>query len=107
LEERKQFFFPPICRLIKLTVKHKDEALLSEAALKLAELLRELFPGQIMGPNFPIVSRIQAFYLKDIWIKFQKNENLEHNKEILDNLLSEFRTTSKYKSVFIIVNVDA
>src|SRR5574344_605066 len=107
LEERKQFLFPPICRLINLTVKHKDEALLSEAALKLAVLLSELFPKKIMGPNFPIVSRIKAFYMKDIWIKIKKNENLEHNKEILDNLLSEFRTTSKYKSVFIIVNVDA
>src|SRR5574344_882276 len=53
IAERKQFYFPPICRLIKITLKHKDENVINSAAAALADLLRTAFPKQIMGPNFP------------------------------------------------------
>ncbi|MDR3046113.1 MAG: primosomal protein N', partial [Bacteroidales bacterium] len=38
IEERKKFFFPPFCRLIKLTLKHKDETLVNAAGNELALL---------------------------------------------------------------------
>lgn len=107
IAERRQFYYPPICRLIKITLKHKDEALLNEASLVLAGMLREAFPNRILGPEFPVVARIQTYYLKDIWLKFDKNERLADNKKQLDELLTRFRTESKYKTVHLVVNVDA
>lgn len=107
LVERKQFFYPPICRLIKLTLKHKDEALINEAGLFLAQELRNLFPNQVLGPEFPLVARIQTYFLKDIWLKFPKDQQLTAKKKALDELLYRFRTETKYKSVHVVVNVDA
>lgn len=107
LAERKQFFYPPICRLIKLTLKHKDENIINEASLFLAQELRTLFPNQVLGPEFPLVARIQTYYLKDLWLKFPKDQHLATKKRTLDELLYRFRTETKYKSVHIVVNVDA
>lgn len=107
IAERKQFFYPPICRLIKLTLKHKDETLLNEASQALANELVKAFPNRVLGPEFPLISRIQTYFLKDIWLKFDKDGNLASNKNTLDALLYRFRTETKYKNVHVVVNVDA
>jgi primosomal protein N' (replication factor Y) len=105
--ERKQFNYPPVCRLIKLTLKYKSEELLSEAGLYLADRLRKAFPGMVLGPEFPLVSRIQTYYLKDIWLKFPKDATLQNRKHLLEEILTHFRTETKYKAVQVVVNVDA
>lgn len=107
IAERKQFFYPPICRLIKLTLKHKDEKLLNEASQALVNELVKAFPNRVLGPEFPLISRIQTYFLKDIWLKFDKDGNLASNKNTLDALLYRFRTETKYKNVHVVINVDA
>ena len=107
IAERVQFSYPPICRLIKLTLKYKEEELLNEAAQALAVALRQKFPKWVLGPEFPLVARIQTYYLKDIWIKFPKDEHLSQYKQVLDELIYRFRTETKYKSVHVVINVDA
>ncbi len=107
IAERKQFFYPPICRLIKITLKHTDEVLLNEASLVLAQSLRTAFPNGVLGPEFPLVSKIQLQYLKDIWIKFPKDHQLNAKKLQLDELIQQFRAMPRFKSVRVVVNVDA
>lgn len=107
IAERRQFNFPPICRLIKLTLKHANDELVNEASLALAPLLREAFPQRILGPEWPLVSRIQNYYMKDIWIKLYKDNNLVQNKLLIQQILHDFQGNSKYKSVRIVINVDA
>ena len=107
IAERKQFFYPPICRLIKITLKHTDETLLNEASLVLAQSLRNEFQNGVLGPEFPLVSKIQLQFLKDIWIKFPKDHQLNARKLRLDELIQQFRAQTKYKAVRVVVNVDA
>ncbi len=107
IAERKQFMYPPVCRLIKLTLKHKDENLLNRAAEVLSGKLREAFHQQVLGPEFPIVSRVQTYYLKDFWIKFPKNKLLVQEKMELEKIILEFRQQIPFKSVQIVINVDA
>lgn len=107
IAERKQFFYPPICRLIKITLKHTDETLLNEASLVLAQSLRDEFHNGVLGPEFPLVSKIQLQFLKDIWIKFPKDHQLNARKLRLDELIQQFRAQTKYKTVRVVVNVDA
>jgi len=107
ISERHQFNFPPLCRLIKLTLKHANDELVNEASLALAPLLREAFPQHVLGPEWPLVSRIQNYYMKDIWIKLNKDAKLESNKLLLQQILHDFQGNSKYKSVRIVINVDA
>lgn len=107
IAERAQFSYPPICRLIKLTLKYKEEEFLNEATQALAVALRQKFPQWVLGPEFPLVARIQTYYLKDIWVKFPKDEHLAQYKQELDALIWRFRTETKYKSVHVVINVDA
>lgn len=107
IAERRQFNFPPICRLIKLTLKHANDELVNEASLALAPLLREAFPHHVLGPEWPLVSRIQNYYMKDFWIKLNKDNNLAQNKLLLQQILHDFQGNSKFKSVRIVINVDA
>ena len=63
IENRKQFFYPPYSRIILLTLKHKDKNIVSAAADKLAELLKQDLKDFIVGPVAPIVNRIRNQYL--------------------------------------------
>jgi len=106
IEERKKFRYPPVYRLIKITVKHNSLELVNNAAAELALALQKQFPKQVLGPEFPLIERLQSQYLKEIWVKFAKNPSLEKKKEELQKLLTQFQTHSKYKQVRVVVNVD-
>ena len=57
--ERRVFKYPPYYRLIYITLKHRDNQMLSTAADALAEKLRERFTTRVMGPEYPTVARIR------------------------------------------------
>lgn len=107
MTERCQYHFPPQCRLIKLTLKHTNDQLVNDAANILASQLREAFPQRVLGPEWPLVSRIQNYYMKDFWIKLNKDKNLENNKLKLKNILHRFQCDMRFKSIRVVVNVDA
>jgi primosomal protein N' (replication factor Y) len=106
IKEREQLHYPPFRCLIRLTLKHKSETMVNAAAEALAPMLKQLFPKQVLGPEFPLVSRIQNNYLKDFWLKLPKNEHLAVKKEYLRQLLNHFAGLSEFKSVRVVVNVD-
>lgn len=106
LAERRKFKYPPFYRMIELQVQHKDEAVASSAAAELAELLKEKLGNRILGPEFPIVSRIKNFYLKNILIKLERNENTQRLKEEVEKCIATFKTAGKHKAARIIVDVD-
>jgi primosomal protein N' (replication factor Y) len=106
MEERKKFRYPPVFRLIKITLKHNNLEWVNHAAAELASELQQKFPKQVLGPEFPLVGRLQNQFLKDIWIKFAKDAALEKKKEVLQKVIAQFQTGSKYKQVRVVVNVD-
>ncbi len=106
IAERKTYKYPPFVRLLKLTLKHKNPELLHAGAFELATMLRNIFKTSVLGPEFPLVSRIQQFYLKDILLKIDRRLNVPEQKKIVQNILFEFSKISKYKSIRVIVDVD-
>ncbi|MDR0206842.1 MAG: primosomal protein N' [Bacteroidales bacterium] len=107
IEERKKFRYPPVYRLIKIAVKHNSLELVNNAAAEIALALQKQFPKQVLGPEFPLIERLQSQYVKEIWVKFAKNSVLEKKKEELQKLLLQFQTQSKFKQVRVVVNVDS
>lgn len=105
IAERKEYHYPPITRLVKVTLKHPDEKVVTEAAQTLAVPLREAFPGHVLGPQAPLVSRIQNYYLEDFWIKLAKDSQLENHKATLLKILQKFQ--QDHKTVRVVINVDA
>ncbi len=107
IAERTEYHYPPVTRLVKITLKHPDENSVVEAAQVLAVSLREAFPGKVLGPEAPLVSRIQNYYLEDFWVKFPKNNQLEEQKKRLQQLLEAFKADKRFKSIRVVINVDA
>lgn len=107
MEERRNFRYPPVARLIKITLKHVDEQVVTAASNALAIPLRTAFPKMVLGPESPIVSRIQNYFLKDFWVKIPKNSNLAAQKQQLKQVIADFQKLGDFKTVRIIINVDA
>ena len=107
IAERKEYHYPPVTRLVKITLKHPDEKVVTAAAQALAIPLREAFPGMVLGPEAPLVSRIQNYYLEDFWVKFPKDNKLEQHKKTLWQITEDFKLNKPFKSVRVVINVDA
>ena len=103
--ERRNFKYPPFYRLIQLQLKHKDPRILNDAARELAVMLRQILGNRILGPEYPMVSRIRNYYLKNILIKLEKPDLKKHKAQILKTI-DTFRGQAAFKSIRVAVDVD-
>lgn len=106
MAERHAYNYPPYFRLIRITLKHRDASHLNESASRLAAMLRETYGTRVLGPEFPPVSRIRNFYLKDFLIKIEKGASLPRLKFELSAILHEFRKQKEHRQVIVAVDVD-
>lgn len=104
--ERKNFFYPPFYKLIQLTLKHKDEHLLDAASVQLANSLKEIFKERVLGPEYPVVKRINNLYLKSIILKIEREAPDKKVKERLQQLINAFYSVPLHKSIRMVVDVD-
>lgn len=107
IENRKQFFYPPFSRIVLLTLKHKDKHTVSEAAEKLAQLLKQDLKDYIVGPAAPVVNRIRNQYLMEILIKLPKEPGMSlRYKAAIRNHINLVTAEKNFKSVTVIADVD-
>ncbi len=106
LEDRRVYKYPPYCRIIKLTVKHKDYNKVNEGAEWLATSLRHVFNANVLGPEFPVVSRIRNQYHKNILLKIPQNQSLVKTKSVLQKIKLSFSSTRDFRAVRLLINVD-
>ena len=106
LMERQMFSYPPYFRLIKIVVKHKDYIKGSKVAADLAAALRKNQDWIIMGPESPLVSRIKLWHLKEIWIKVNPKNNLDHMKGFLLKAIKKVKAMEGNSSSQINIDVD-
>ena len=106
IQMRKQFFYPPFSRLIRITLKHKMKETVVEAADTLANSLEKDF-SQLVGPAAPVVNRIRNMYLMEILIKLSKDAvRLQIQKKVLNNYIDLLKAEKKFRSVIVVADVD-
>jgi primosomal protein N' (replication factor Y) len=106
IEERKAFIYPPFCRIIKINVKHKDLNLLNHYSELLGGELKKLFGERILGPESPIISRVQLWYIKTIIIKIEKGKPLTKAKQFISKTIEKVGKDKKAYALKISVDVD-
>lgn len=106
IEERHQYKYPPFYKTIKITGKHKDYNKVNEATNWLAKSFRNVFNENVLGPEFPPISRIRNQYHKNIVIKIPQGQSLNKTKEVIKKINTSFKSIKEFSGVRVIVNVD-
>ncbi len=104
--ERENYFYPPYFKIIEITLKHRDENKLIKAAYDLSIQLRNSFKERVLGPEFPVVKRINNLFLKKIILKIEKDASDKKVKERIHQIVDEFYSVPINKSIRVVIDVD-
>ncbi|MDC1051705.1 primosomal protein N' [Flavobacteriaceae bacterium] len=104
--ERQNYKYPPVYRIIKITIKHKDYQKVNLGAEWLATSLRQLFNPYVLGPEFPPVSRIRNQYHKNILLKIPEKQSLNKTKEAILKIKNSFLSIKSFRPIRVLINVD-
>ncbi len=106
MSERKMFRYPPYVRLIRITLRHEIPSILDGGAVFLANELREIFGGRVLGPQQPMVGRTHGKYIKQILLKIEKEASVEKAKRLVGELLDIFSENPVYRQIRRNIDVD-
>lgn len=104
--ERKNYFYPPYYKMINLTLKHRNANELEVIADDLAKRLKAFFGDRVLGPEFPVVKRIQNSYLKVVRLKIEREASPKKAKAKLNEIIEKFYTQPTNKLARLIIDVD-
>jgi primosomal protein N' (replication factor Y) len=108
IENRRQFFYPPFSRIIKITLKHKLKETVDEAAHHLGAALERDLNKWVVGPAAPVVNRIRNQYLMELLVKLPLDIKLiQQGKKIILNHFNLLHAEKKYRAVMMVADVDA
>ena len=106
MAERELFKYPPYYRLIYIVVRHRDLQILNNAAKMLANELRNVFGARVLGPDNPIISRIQSLFIKRIVLKIEVNTPNEYAKNLIQTVTEKILSIDRFKSLLVHWDVD-
>ena len=106
LFERKNYKYPPFYRLIRISIRHKKQDITNKAADQLAISMRKIFGKRVLGPESPIISRVQNNYIQNIILKVERESSFQRAKKLLDEQIINITTQNNFKSVRISTDVD-
>ncbi len=107
IDKRKEFFYPPFSRMIKIMMKHRDKETVEAAAFKLTALLGQDLKQYITGPAAPVVGRLRNMYLMELMIKLPKKIGMSNvYKSVIRNHIMLLGAEQKFKAVHVVVDVD-
>lgn len=106
INERRIFGYPPYSKLIYLTLKHIDAKVLDKAAAELSFALRQTFAQRVVGPEYPMVSRVRNMFIKNIMIRLEKGFPLGEAKRKINDIAGQMLTKKEYSRLRFIPDVD-
>lgn len=107
LDERWQFHYPPFYRIIKITLKHKDEIRIEEGMTWLTKSLTNVFGTKLLGPTVPSVGRVRNQYIRNYIIKIGPKDHLVNTKKNIERVRNSFHAIGRFRSIRFIIDVDS
>ena len=106
LQERSAFLYPPYCRVVTLSLKHRDKQLLYDAAAVFGNEGRKIFGSRLLGPQPPSVDKIKREHILCFMLKIERTGSFARAKEMLLNIVKAMGSDSRFHSVSAQCNVD-
>ena len=107
LADRQKFGYPPFTKVINIYLKHREDAVVGELAVRYSGLLRHVFGSRVLGPMAPFVARVQNLYIRQITLKMENAVSMSKVKGILRNLYEQMLAAdARMKAVRLYYDVD-
>ena len=109
LAERSDFHYPPYYRLIRISFRHRELERINQAGQWFADGLRTglaAYHVEVLGAEFPPISRIRNEYIKHILLKIAPKVPLPVVKDYILRLEQSFYSTALFRPVMLSYNVD-
>ncbi|MGD9977778.1 MAG: primosomal protein N' [Bacteroidales bacterium] len=106
INERKNFRYPPFYRLISLSLKHKNRELVVQASELLANGLKHILGENVLGPEPPLIGRVQGLYIMNILVKISREQPLARIKELISYHINGIKQRQELYALTISVDVD-
>jgi len=103
---REQFSYPPYTRLIQIRFKHRDAALVRQAANYFADAVRPVLGNRLLGPDQPSIARINNFHYQHLLLKTEVSISATKVRDVLHWAQDALRKESAFKSVQVLFDVD-
>lgn len=104
--EREYFRYPPYCRLIYIYIKGRDEQNVIHAAESIGKQLRHYFADRILGPEAPIVSRVQGLHIRKIMLKVEPSLGTTRVRQSLRFIEQHVANQAQLTGITIYYDVD-
>lgn len=106
MQERHIFRYPPYCRMTTITLKHRDNNLLTRASDYLANSLRNNEIFEVLGAESPPISKINNTFIRNIIIKTDAKYPLVKVNPVIVKHIEDFKRNTEYKQVGVFVDVE-
>jgi primosomal protein N' (replication factor Y) len=103
---RRAFGYPPFKRLIRLTLWHRQAAVVLEASSWLALQGRNLFNEALLGPDRLMIQRGKTGYFQSFLLKWDIHQSFSVVKSQLLELRDQLKQAEPFKSVRLIWDID-
>ena len=86
LEHRRTHGYPPFTRLVRLTLKHRNEERVSAAAFALAHALTATLGERVLGPEIPSVAWVNDKHIRNLMVKLRRSAHNEEKQFVRDTI---------------------
>ena len=106
LAERRQFRYPPYCRLAYVFLKHRTDSLADAAGHDLGRLLRQWFGARVLGPDRPAVAKVKSLAIRKLVLKLEPGLNMSDVRKYLALARQQMLQDKRYTSLQIYFDID-
>nr|WP_319400516.1 primosomal protein N' [uncultured Carboxylicivirga sp.] len=106
IDDRRAFKYPPFYRLINITIKHKDQQVTKQAAYFVAKQLGVVLGNRVLGPQAPVINRIQNQFIQKILIKMERKASPVKVKQLIQEVVFSVKAQQAYRYVIFQIDVD-
>lgn len=104
--ERKLFRYPPFTRLISIVFKDKNENKVEKGSNRFASMIKPSLGHMVLGPNKPVISRIQQYNIREILLKLDIDMSTSKIRGFLKQVEVQLREDYEFKYLHIYYDVD-
>ncbi len=107
LHDRRLYHYPPFSRIIEITLKHPDADEVARIADEFAIRLKSIISlNRMIGPQTPLVGKIQNRNLKVILVKLARTNAAKELKADILQLAESFRKQKNHAGLVVQLDVD-